>query len=352
MRMTRTILVVAATAGLLAGGARAGKLTDDMPIRAGWAKEMSEAWNAVVMVLAKYASSAGDKAGEIKQAGNDYIVRKTSSVADVQGKCDALLTDFDRGCSALLQAYMKSEGKITVTPGGGSTGYVEDKRGIGEWTATQREVIRNIPSWYIPYVQWCRGVSAHSASLQDATVLAPRKFEELHKQMARADKVLKEARADCKVGSESQIKQHIRHVARARAGVANVQACLQKALAGHEAFYTDTGRLPYNVKVGGQDTIGPVRAVNANVLVFNILRGFHDPSGYQLSVTSLADQYKQRWDACAKAMEPLTKQTAFEDLESFKGVRLSGLVKAVDDVEAHCKKVLEEHRKKYNTDGK
>ncbi|MCY2930030.1 MAG: hypothetical protein NTV86_11155 [Planctomycetota bacterium] len=347
--MTRSILIVAALTGVLAGSAGGG-LTGSMPVYDGFSKEMTDAWNATVTLMAKYLYPQTGR-GEVQQAGDDCLTGKTSGTAEVQGKCDALLAEFDAGCLALMRAYQKAEGTITVNKNGSTTGYVEDKRGIGEWSRNQRAVIEGIAGWYVPYVEWRRMMFIYMQNLYNTTESTPKKFEELHKQMAQADKVLADARANCKVGSESQIKQYIRHVAKVRPIVSNVQSYVLMLREAHALFLANDKRQPDTLEKQGMAAIQPARAVHASPLTFNILEKFHEPGHYEKLIASDCLNYGQRLDACRKAVEPLTKGTLFDDLEAFKGVKLDGLLKAADEVDAHCKKVLEEHRRKYNPEG-
>ena len=283
---------------------------------------------------------------KIDTAGKKYFTGKTRTMSELHSVCNAFSTDFMSKYADVAQAHIKAQAKLTNKPP--SMGPTKGLEAFDDWYAQQIAIVGGIAFWYVPFVEWRRTVWDHTQLLEKGVKRAPKKFAELHKLMKEANKALLDIRQNCKVGSESDIKRHLRHAARARATAVNVQ----QYVVDHRKFVVDSFNnpklSPATLKAAGQAKLKILPAIHASTATHSALRDFHSPATYAFHVTGAIQSYKICLDDYKKAAKPLTEQTLFSDLEFFKSLPFDQLLKNVEVQQERCKTILHDHRMKYD----
>jgi hypothetical protein len=283
---------------------------------------------------------------KVHAAGKKFFTGKTRTTSELHSVCNAFSTDFMSKYADVAQAHIKAQAKLTNKPP--TTGPTKGLEDFDDWYAQQLTVIGAIAFWYVPFVEWRRTVWSYTQSLEKGAERAPKKFAELHKLMKEANKELLGIRQNCKIGSESDIKRHLRHAARARATAVNVQAYV----VDHRKFVLDSFNnpklSPATLKAAGQARLKSLPTTHASTATHPALRDFHSPKTYAFHVTGAIQLYKACLDDYKKAAKPLTEQTLFSDLEFFKSLPFDQLLKNVEAEQERCKAILHDHRMKYD----
>jgi hypothetical protein len=283
---------------------------------------------------------------KVQEAGKKYFTGKTRTTSELHSVLNAFSTDFMSKYADVAQAHIKAQAKLTGKPATmGPTKGLED---FDDWYAQQLTVVGGISFWYVPFMEWCRTVWDYTQLLEKGAERAPKKFAELHKLMKEANKKLLDIRQNCKIGSEKDIKRHLRHAARARATAVNVQ----QYVVDHRKFVLDSFNnpklSPATLKAAGQARLKGLPARHASTATHPILRDFHAPAVHAFHVTGAIQLYKACLDDYKKAAKPLTEQTLFSDLEFFKSLPFDQLLKNVEAEQERCKAILHDHRMKYD----